>query len=68
MHELQSADYTTLWRRIRAIAFEIEQLEAEGVTLAIDAMAMKITNKGEWMRGKEISAVKRSIASKAQLL
>lgn len=57
---LQSADYTTLWRRIRATEFEIEQLEAVkesedesgGVIVAIDATGMKVTNRGEWMREK----------------
>ena len=56
MPRLQSADYTTLWRRIRATAFEIEQKEAEkeaeGVTVAIDATGMKVSNRGEWMREK----------------
>jgi hypothetical protein len=53
---LKSADYTTLWKRIRATEFELEQLEAidesEGVIVAIDATGMKVTNRGEWMREK----------------
>jgi hypothetical protein len=59
---LQSADYTTLWRRIRATTFEIEpkkaqtegekESETEGVIAAIDATGMKVSNRGEWMREK----------------
>ena len=58
---LKSAEYTTLWRRIRATPFEIEQREPqnesqksedEGVTVALDATGMKVTNRGEWMREK----------------
>lgn len=55
---LQSADYTTLWRRIRATEFEIEQLEAESesesedVIVAIDATGMKVTRRGDWIRKK----------------
>jgi hypothetical protein len=58
---LKSADYTTLWRRIRATEFELEQFavtesesedESEGVTAAIDAPGMKVTDRGEWMREK----------------
>lgn len=61
---LKLADYTTLWRRIRATEFELEQLEAvkesesedgsesEGIIVAIDATGMKVTNRGEWMREK----------------
>lgn len=62
MPGLKSADYTTLWRRIRATEFEIEQLEpvidsesedeSEGVIVAVDATGMKVTNRGEWMREK----------------
>ena len=59
---LQSADYTTLWRRIRATEFELEQLEAvkesedesEGVIAALDATGMKVTNRGERMRENRI--------------
>ena len=58
---LKSADYTTLWRRIRATEFELKQLastesesedEPEGVIAAIDATGMRVTNRGEWMREK----------------
>jgi hypothetical protein len=55
---LKSADYTTIWRRIRATEFEIEQseakneLELKGAIVAIDATGMKVTNRGEWMREK----------------
>jgi hypothetical protein len=55
---LKSADYTTLWRRIRATEFEIEQsgskneLKLKGAIVAIDATGMKVTNRGEWMREK----------------
>jgi hypothetical protein len=51
--KLKSADYTTLWRRIRATEFEIEQSEAKdeselkGVIVVIDATGMKVTNRGE---------------------
>lgn len=56
--KLQSADYNTLWKRIRATTFEIEQnkgekeFETEGVIAAINATGMKVNNKGEGMREK----------------
>jgi hypothetical protein len=64
---LHSADYTTLWRRVRAIEYAIPQqpppdnneseseneFESEnGIVVAIDATGMKVTNRGEWMREK----------------
>lgn len=60
---LYAADFSLLWRRIRAIGFHIKQIDAfypqsedededEGVITAIDATGMKVTNKGEWMREK----------------
>jgi hypothetical protein len=50
---LTSADYITLWRRIRATEIEIalqENRNDPDVIVAIDATGMKVTNRGEWMR------------------
>jgi hypothetical protein len=52
---LTSADYTTLWRRIRATEIEIalqENRNGPDVIVAIDSTGMKVTNRGEWMREK----------------
>lgn len=52
---LTSADYTTLWRRIRATEIEIalqENRDGPDVIVAIDSTGMKVTNRGEWMREK----------------
>jgi hypothetical protein len=56
---LKSAHYTTLWSRIRATKFELEQLESKksedeskDVIVVVDATGMKVTNRGEWMREK----------------
>lgn len=56
---LQSADYTTLWRRIRATAFGIKQLKPpdesesdKGAVIAIDASGMKVARRGDWIRKK----------------
>jgi len=57
---LHAAEYTTLWRRIRATPFEREQREPQNeesqesedgdIIAAIDATGMKVTNRGEWMK------------------
>ena len=60
MPGLQSADYTTLWRRVRATEFEIEPLEPpeesqsedDGAVIAIDASGMKVAKRGDWIRKK----------------
>jgi len=61
---LRSADYTTLWRRVRAIDYTIsQQAEPENedknenknedkIIVAIDSTGMKVSNRGEWMREK----------------
>ena len=49
------ADYTTLFRRIRAFELPlidtIEQANGD-VVVAIDSTGIKVTNRGEWMREK----------------
>jgi hypothetical protein len=61
---LRSADYTTLWRRVRAIDYTIsQQAESENedknedknetdIIVAIDSTGMKVSNREEWMREK----------------
>ena len=55
---LRSADYTTLWRRVRAIEYTIpqqpgkEDKNEDDIIVAIDSTGMKVSNRGEWMREK----------------
>lgn len=56
---LHAAGYTTLWRRTRATAFGITQLNPpdasevdEGAVVAIDATGMKVARRGDWIRKK----------------
>ncbi|MEM4160753.1 MAG: transposase, partial [Thermoplasmata archaeon] len=47
-------DYTTLFRRIRAIVPEVGKTlgnyRGRDVIIAVDAPGVKVTNRGEWMR------------------
>ena len=52
---LKSADYTTLFRRIRLLDLSLEvnpDLISENVIVAVDSTGIKVTNRGEWMREK----------------
>ncbi len=52
---LQSADYTTLFRRIRDLDLSLEvdpHLLSRDVIVAVDSTGIKVTNRGEWMREK----------------
>jgi hypothetical protein len=61
---LRSADYTTLWRRVRAIDYTIsQQAEPENedknedkneddIIVAIDSTGMKVSNREEWTKRK----------------
>jgi len=55
VHQDLAADYTTLFRRIRAFELPIsETIQQTGgdVVVAIDSTGIKVTNRGEWMREK----------------
>ena len=52
---LKSADYTTLFRRIRKLDLSLNvdpSLLSEDVVVAVDSTGIKVTNRGEWMREK----------------
>ncbi|MFP4006105.1 MAG: transposase [Candidatus Hadarchaeia archaeon] len=44
MSKLDSADYTTLWHKIRNLRLEIPEKEGEMV-VAVDATGIKVTNR-----------------------
>jgi len=52
---LRSADYTTLFRRIRNLDLSLQvnpELLLRDVVVAVDSTGIKVTNRGEWMREK----------------
>ena len=52
---LQSADYTTLFRRIKLLDLSLKvnsESLSEDVVVAVDSTGIKVTNRGEWMREK----------------
>jgi hypothetical protein len=52
---LQSADYTTLFRRIKDLDLSLSvdpTLSSSEVVVAVDSTGIKVTNRGEWMREK----------------
>jgi hypothetical protein len=52
---LQSADYTTLFRRIKLLNLSLivnTELLSRDVVVAVDSTGIKVTNRGEWMREK----------------
>jgi len=52
---LRSADYTTLFRRIKELDLSLNvnpQILSHDVIFAIDSTGIKVTNRGEWMREK----------------
>jgi len=52
---LRSADYTTLFRRIRNLdlSFQVNpEFLLRDVVVAVDSTGIKVTNRGEWMREK----------------
>jgi hypothetical protein len=55
VHQDLAADYTTLFRRIRAfelpLSDTIRQTDGD-VIIAIDSTGIKVTNRGDWMREK----------------
>ena len=53
--KLESADYTTLFRRTRLLDLSLgvnQALISENVIVAVDSTGIKVTNRGEWMREK----------------
>lgn len=52
---LMSADYTTLFRRIRQMDLSLNvssEMLRKDVIVAVDSTGIKVTNRGEWMREK----------------
>jgi len=52
---LRSADYTTLFRRIRNLDLSLQvnpEFLSRDVVVAVDSTGIKVTNRGEWMREK----------------
>jgi len=52
---LRSADYTTLFRRIKELDLSLNvnpQILSHDVIVAVDSTGIKVTNRGEWMREK----------------
>jgi hypothetical protein len=49
---LQSADYTTLFRRIQRMPLVLPEIheQSEDLVVAVDSTGIKVTNRGEWMR------------------
>ncbi len=49
---LQSADYTTLFRRIQRMQIVLLEIHDQGddLVVAVDSTGIKVTNRGEWMR------------------
>ena len=56
---LQSADYTTLFRRIQRMPIVLPEIQEQGdeLVVAVDSTGIKVTNRGEWMR--EMGRVRR---------
>lgn len=48
---LKSADYTTLWERIRKEDLSIP-LPDNDIVVAVDSTGIKVTNRGDWIREK----------------
>ncbi|MDM7913022.1 MAG: IS5 family transposase [Methanotrichaceae archaeon] len=48
---LRSADYTTLWERIRKEDLDIP-LPDNDIVVAVDSTGIKVTNRGDWIREK----------------
>jgi hypothetical protein len=48
---LRSADYTTLWERIRKEDLNIP-LPDNDIVVAVDSTGIKVTNRGDWIREK----------------
>ncbi len=48
---LKSADYTTLWERIRKEDLNIP-LPDNDIVVALDSTGLKVTNRGDWIREK----------------
>lgn len=51
---LQSADYSTLFRRIQRMPLVLPEIHdrSEDLVVAVDSTGIKVTNRGEWMREK----------------
>lgn len=52
---LRSADYTTLFRRIKRLDLSLNvhpELLSDDLIVAVDSTGIKVTNRGEWMREK----------------
>ena len=52
---LRSADYTTLFRRIKELDLSLNvnpRILSHDVIVAVDSTGIKVTNRGEWMREK----------------
>lgn len=52
---LRSADYTTLFRRIKHLDLSVKVVSdmlSQDVVVAVDSTGIRVTNRGEWMREK----------------
>ncbi|CAD7769585.1 hypothetical protein FHEFKHOI_01484 [Candidatus Methanoperedenaceae archaeon GB50] len=50
-----TADYTTLFKRISKMNFDIPETiskKEDNIVITVDLSGVKITNRGEWMREK----------------
>ncbi|CAD7768206.1 Transposase DDE domain protein [Candidatus Methanoperedenaceae archaeon GB50] len=50
-----TADYTTLFKRISKMNFDLPETiseEEDDIVIAVDLSGVKVTNRGEWMREK----------------
>ena len=55
IHNLITADYSTLFRRIQCLDLSLKlipEVLSDNVILAVDRKGIKVTNQGEWMREK----------------
>lgn len=51
--QLKAADFTTLHKRIQKMELKLpEKKEGEDLVIALDSTGVKVTNRGEWMRGE----------------
>jgi len=51
--KLQTADYTTIFKRLKKIKVEIPFQElGDNIVVAVDSTGMKVSNRGEWIRHK----------------
>jgi len=61
---ISALDYTTLSLRIPKLEIDLgyKKREGEEVVIAVDSKGVKVTNRGEWMRGKRKGYIKIHVA------